>query len=227
MSEYNSVDSSGHGEVVPLWRTTSAQRQFSSWASGLGTDGAAADNDSFSGLSGRSLSENAGASDDQDADIFSVAYKKGWEDGQAAFGDEHAKANQKADALAEALSQLNDLSSRGSYKFILSAVESLFRRCAELAIPDPDLLQAWALQLAESVDQDQKGVTLVLHPDDVGLIDGNICKLALRGDPSMLRGNLKLSHSGGWIEKGSEVVLDELRTLIDEFSDRTSVADHD
>ena len=106
-------------------------------------------------------------------------------------------------------------------------MESLFRRCAELAIPDPDLLQAWALQLAESVDQDQKGVTLVLHPDDVGLIDGDICKLALRGDPSMLRGNLKLSHSGGWIEKGSEVVLDELRTLIDEFSDKTSVVDHD
>ena len=80
------------------------------------------------------------------------------------------------------------------------------------------MLQAWAMQLADLVDQDQKGVVLVLHPDDVALIDSNTCKLALRGDESMLRGNLKLSHSGGWIEKGSAVVLDELRALIDEFS---------
>ena len=74
-------------------------------------------------------------------------------------------------------------------------------------------------KLAELVDQDQKGASLVLHPDDIGLIDKDICKLPLRGDEKMLRGNLKLSHSGGWVEKGSEVVLDELRVLIDEFSD--------
>lgn len=223
MSEYRP----SNGEVVPLWPTTSAQRQFSSWTSGLGADGGAGASDGFSGLTGRDLPGNPVSSDDQDADIFSVAYKKGWEDGQAAFGDEHATSGQQTDTLADAIQHLNDLSSRGSYKFILSAVESLFRRCAELAIPDPDLLQAWALQLSELVDQDQKGATLLLHPDDVGLIDGNICPLALRGDASMLRGNIKLSHSGGWIEKGSEVVLDELRTLIDEFSDTKSVADHD
>ena len=105
--------------------------------------------------------------------------------------------------------------------------KTLFKRCSELAVPDPVLLQAWAMQLAELVDQDQKGVTLVLHPDDVGLIDTTMCKVAVRGDAAMLRGNLKLSHSGGWIEKGSAVVLDELRTLIDEFSDVTSVAGHE
>ena len=164
---------------------------------------------------------------DEDADIFSVAYKKGWEDGQAAVENDHETSSQESDALADAILQLNDLSSRGSFTFILSAVESLFRRCAELAVPDPGLLQAWATQLAELVDDDQKGVTLVLHPHDLSLIDGNICKLALRGDESMLRGNLKLSHSGGWIEKGSEVVLDELRTLIDEFSGSVSGAEHD
>ena len=137
------------------------------------------------------------------------------------------KSGQQVDALVDAIQHLNDLSSQGSYTFILSAVESLFRRCAELAVPDPALLQAWAQQLADLIDQDQKGVKLVLHPDDVALIDSDKCKLPLRGDPSMLRGNVKLSHSGGWIEKGSEVVLDELRTLIDEFSGTASAADHD
>ena len=227
MSDPRLADSFGNGDVVPLWRTAVEHRQFSSWTSGLGSAGGSCDGDIFAGFAGSDLSEQSMPADDQDADIFSVAYKKGWEDGQAASGDEHATSGQHTDAMADAIRHLNDLSSRGSYTFILSAVESLFRRCAELAIPDPDLLQAWASQLAELVDQDQKGVTLVLHPDDVSLIDGDICKLALRGDASMLRGNLKLSHSGGWIEKGSEVVLDELRTLIDEFSGTAPAVDHD
>lgn len=222
MSDLNSPQSFGNGDVVPLWRTTTAQSQFSSWTNGGGSD-----DDSFSGLAGRNPTEHLVPAEDQDADIFSVAYKKGWEDGQAALADEHASSGHESNALAEAIRHLNDLSSPNSFAFILSAVESLFKRCSELAVPDPDLLQAWAMQLAELVDQDQKGVTLVLHPDDVGLIDSNICKLALRGDETMLRGNLKLSHSGGWIEKGSEVVLDELRTLIDEFSGVASVTGHD
>ena len=227
MSDPNLANSFGKGDVVPLWRTTTEQRQFSAWTCGLGADGGDGGSDRFSGFSGSGLPENSMPNGEQDADIFSVAYKKGWEDGQAASADEHTSSNQESDALADAIQHLNDLSSQGSFAFILSAVEALFKRCAELAVPDPDLLHAWALQLAGLVDQDQKGVTLVLHPDDVSLIDSNICKLPLRGDKSMLRGNLKLSHSGGWIEKGPEVVLDELRTLIDEFSGAPSVAGHD
>lgn len=227
MSDADAANSFGNDDVIPLWRTTVDQKQFSSWTTGLGADGAKPDSDGFSGFVGRDLPKKSVPVHDEDADIFSVAYKKGWEDGQAAVENDHETSSQESDALADAILQLNDLSSRGSFTFILSAVESLFRRCAELAVPDPGLLQAWATQLAELVDDDQKGVTLVLHPHDLSLIDGNICKLALRGDESMLRGNLKLSHSGGWIEKGSEVVLDELRTLIDEFSGSVSGAEHD
>lgn len=227
MSDLNAAQSFGDGDVVPLWRTTNEQKQFSAWTSGLGGDGDHLDRESFTGLANGNPREKTEPSVDQDADIFSVAYKKGWEDGQAALAEEQASSNQESDALAAAILQLNDLSSRGSFAFILSAVESLFRRCSELVVPDPDLLQAWALQLAALVDQDQKGVTLVLHPDDVGLIDTDICKLALRADENMLRGNLKLSHSGGWIEKGSEVVLDELGALIDEFNSSVSVVEDD
>jgi len=122
---------------------------------------------------------------------------------------------------------LNDLYSTGSFALILNAIESLFRRCSELAVPDPQLLQAWTTQLSDKIDQDQKGASLSLHPDDLKLIDQNLCKLPLRGDPSMLRGNLKLNHAGGWIEKGSETVLDELRALIDEFRGEQADAGHE
>jgi hypothetical protein len=227
MSDLNPAEALNHGEVVPLWRTAAEQTQFSSWASGLDADGDNRNGSSFTSFVDRSPPEKPESPVDQNADIFDVAYKKGWEDGQAALAEETASLNQDRDALADAIQHLNDLSSPDSFAFILSAVESLFKRCSELAVPDPALLQAWATQLAELVDQDQKGTTLVLHPDDIDLIDKNKCKLALRGDETMLRGNLKLSHSGGWIEKGSGVVLDELRTLIDEFSGAASVVDHD
>ena len=218
MSEPGLVRSFENNDVVPLWRTASNQQQFSSWASGLSAvNGPGEPSGSFScSPTMQPVSEDSPIN--TDADIFDVAYKKGWEDGQAASADEQAASTQARDALADAIAHVNDLSAAGSFSFILNAVESLFRRCAELAVPDAALLQAWAMQLADLVDQDQKGVVLVLHPDDVALIDSNTCKLALRGDESMLRGNLKLSHSGGWIEKGSAVVLDELRALIDEFS---------
>ncbi|WP_417593961.1 hypothetical protein [Parasphingorhabdus sp.] len=227
MSDLNPAETLEYGEVVPLWRMATEQGQFSSWASGLGAEGNNSNGENFTGFVGRNPPEKAEPAVDQNADIFDVAYKKGWEDGQAALEEEHAASNQNRDALADAIQHLNDLSSPDSYAFILSAVESLFKRCSELAIPDPALLQAWASQLAELVDRDQKGTILVLHPDDIDLIDKDLCKLALRGDETMLRGNLKLSHSGGWIEKGSDVVLDELRTLIDEFSGLASAAGHD
>lgn len=227
MSDLNPAETLEYGEVVPLWRMATEQGQFSSWASGLGAEDNNSSGDGFTSFVGRTPPEKTEPAVDQNADIFDVAYKKGWEDGQTALAEEHAASNQNRDALADAIQHLNDLSSPDSYAFILSAVESLFKRCSELAIPDPALLQAWASQLAELVDRDQKGTTLVLHPDDIDLIDKDICKLPLRGDETMLRGNLKLSHSGGWIEKGSGVVLDELRTLIDEFSGVTSAAGHD
>ncbi|MEH6789213.1 FliH/SctL family protein [Parasphingorhabdus sp.] len=219
MSESGLARPFGDNEVIPLWRTASSQRQFSSWASGSGDGEGAGDLRGPAGFSPSSRTEAQAPSTSTDADIFDVAYKKGWEDGQAALAEDQDDATRASDALADALRNVNDLASPGSFAFILTAVEALFRRCAELAVPDPELLQAWAMQLAELVDQEQKGVTLVLHPDDIALIDGKSCKLALRGDETMLRGNLKLSHSGGWIEKGSEVALDELRALIDEFSD--------
>mgnify|MGYP003626870693 FL=1 len=212
--------------VVPLWRTEANQRHFSSWASGLGAEERQDKSAGLSGLAASSQIDGPAPSTNTDADIFDVAYKKGWEDGQAALSEDQGETARAMDALAAAVDNVNNLSSAGSFGFILAAIESLFRRCAELAVPDPALLQAWTKQLADMVDQDQKGGMLILHPADVALIDSETCKLPLRGDETMLRGNVKLSHSGGWIEKGSEVALDELKALIDEFSG-TSVASHD
>lgn len=217
-SEANLHEQVRNDAVAPLWRLPMEQKEFSSWSGGISGSSSEGSADQFSSFSHTETPITGADLQQQDADIFDVAYKKGWEDGQSAISDEQAGNTEAVEQLSTAIGKLDDLYSRGSYEFILKAIESLFRRCAELAVPDEKLLQAWAMQLADTVDQDQKGATLVLHPDDLTLIDPESCKIPLSADEKMLRGNLKLSHSGGWVEKGSEVVLDELRALIEEFS---------
>lgn len=217
MSDLHVQSISNQDDVIPLWKTTAEQKRFSAWANGFGGDADRENKDQFSSLSGGEAIPVSPAAPQPD-DVFDLAYRKGWEDGQAALTGNQSEDAQACASLAEAIGQLNDLYSADSFKFILSAIESLFRRCSEIAIPDPKLLESWSKQLAQLVDQEQKGATLMLHPDDIALIDPEVCKLPLCADDKMLRGNLKLSHNGGWVEKGSEVVLDELRTLIDEFS---------
>ncbi|GAB5486465.1 MAG: hypothetical protein Pars2KO_00350 [Parasphingorhabdus sp.] len=214
-------------DVAPLWRLPMEQKEFSSWSGNL-TEGHNNDpSQPFGSFSDVDTPTIGADLQQQDADIFDVAYKKGWEDGQEAKTKEQSENGNAAEQLSAAIGKLNDLYSRGSFEFILKAIESLFRRCAELAVPDRKLLQTWATQLAETIDQDQKGATLVLHPDDLKLIDQESCKIAMSADDKMLRGNLRLSHSGGWIEKGSEVVLDELCALIDEFSTQHPETNHE
>ncbi len=223
MSDLHSEQNLHSDDVVPLWRMPMEQKEFSAWSGNLTPETGAGSDLQFQSLGRPESTDQMVASDSQDEDIFEAAYRKGWEDGQAAL----AANDQAVATLADAIRYLNDLYSTGSFALILNAIESLFRRCSELAVPDQVLLEAWVTQLADKIDQDQKGASLVLHPDDLALIDQDVCKLPLRADPTMLRGNLKLSHAGGWIEKGSEVVLDELRGLIDEFSDQQTNTDHE
>lgn len=216
-----------NAEVVPLWRMPVEQNEFSAWSGNLSREDGSGSGHQFQSFDEPAAADPVTPAVDTEPDIFEVAYSKGWEDGQAALVAEQAADDQAASVLADAIRYLNDLYSTGSFALILNAIESLFRRCSELAMPDPLLLQAWAVQLADRIDQDQKGASMVLHPDDLKLIDQDMCKLPLRADPSMLRGNLKLSHAGGWIERGSETVLDELRALIDEFSGQQPDTGHE
>lgn len=226
-SEQNLHNALQNDDVVPLWRMPIEQKEFSAWSGNLTPETGSGSSHQFQSFGGSDAAGNMKSAGGSEDDVFEAAYRKGWEDGQAALAAEQEADNKAAAILADAITCLNDLHSTGSFALILNAIESLFRRCSELAVPDQVLLQAWATQLADKIDQDQKGASLVLHPDDLQLVDQDLCKLPLRADPSMLRGNLKLSHSGGWIEKGSEVVLDELRALIDEFSGQQSDTEHE
>ena len=215
-------DPGSPNEVVPLWRLPMEQKQFAAWSGQLGDDAETQPKSStrFSGDEPTAAASPAAQeSGSSEANIFDVAYKKGWEDCEAAIAEENQSNDAACQSLTQALQRITSLQSTGSYEFILRAVEQLFQRCAESALPDPALLQSWAGQLAEYVDADQQSGYLELHPDDLPLIDAESVALPLRAASDLPRGNVRVSHSGGWIEKGSAVVLDELRGLIDEIDD--------
>ncbi len=211
-------DPQPQNEVVPLWRMPMEQKDFAAWSRQLGSGDAAAN-----GFARYAEPDPADAAAPQerppsgDAEIFDIAYKKGWEDCEAALAEEKAVNDDACQRLTDALQHITTLQSAGSYEFILQAVEQLFERCAAATAPERETLQAWAQLLASYVDQDQKSASLLLHPDDLELIDKKSIGLPLLADDRLPRGNLRLSHAGGWIEKGSAVVLDELRNLIDEI----------
>ncbi len=54
--------------------------------------------------------------------------------------------------------------------------------------------------------------TLCVNPDDVALLDGFETTLTIVGDPSLPRGDLRIDCSAGWIEHGTSLYLDALRS---------------
>ena len=133
-SEANLHNNIPNESVVPLWRMPMEQKSFSSWSGSLGLDTNDPADGQFGSFSTSGTTNSTGSPEQQDADIFDVAYKKGWEDGQEALNKEQAVNNQAGESLSTAISKLNDLYSVGSFEFILTSIEGLFRRCAELAV---------------------------------------------------------------------------------------------
>ena len=82
----------------------------------------------------------------------------------------------------------------------------------------PVSLDALARQtLAELVTRDMRGSTLHLHPEDLKLLGDAECALVLTPDATVRRGTVSLNHADGWIEQGTQPMLDALQGLIDDL----------
>jgi flagellar assembly protein FliH len=54
--------------------------------------------------------------------------------------------------------------------------------------------------------------TLFLHPEDAALVSGSEIPLTIAPDPTLARGDLRIDCSSGWIEHGSSIFLEALRS---------------
>jgi hypothetical protein len=77
---------------------------------------------------------------------------------------------------------------------------------------DRDWLNTHARRAADMIAECDAARTMWVHPYDLPLIDSNLISLTLMADPEAERGSIRIDCSTGWIEHGTALYLDELRT---------------
>ena len=139
-------------------------------------------------------------------------YMRGFDEGQqvaaTAFAIERAalmKLIASADALVPEPSE--ELAA-----LIGETVERLVSEIVGKAAVDRDWLTLQAKRAASLVAECDAARTMWLHPDDVALIDAAAIDLTIMADPTAQRGSIRIDCSAGWIEHGTALYLEDLRT---------------
>jgi hypothetical protein len=167
--------------------------------------------------------ENHGArSNDQDADAATLfrqqlddTYRKGYEDGQVAMAELNADLVAASDRLAESVVNLKPQPSDALCETLLRTIRTLLQNTAGFAAPDAETLKQHCASLAALAEKDCSNAVLHIHPHDRMLLGDATCGLTLEDDLTLTRGTLSLAHSDGWIEQGTDPVLNELEAMIE------------
>ena len=186
----------------PVWQV--AHRPFS-------TDAA---NDSVSGR----------VDEEADAEAYfreqlDDSYAKGFADGQAAIAEANAELIAASDRLGEAAAGLRPQPGDALCETLMRTIRNLLERTAGFAEPDAATLRQHCASLAALAEKDCSNAVLHIHPLDRLLLGESGFGLAIEEDAAMARGTLCLAHSDGWIEQGTQPVLDELEAMIASLRD--------
>ena len=150
-------------------------------------------------------------------ELLVQAYDQGVADGIAQAQAELQSSDQATEALAQAIMALRPQLSQGLCAMLLHAMKQMLERSSGFAQPDAAVLERHCQSLATLVTRDMRGSALHLHPEDMKLLGDAECGLVLTPDPSIRRGTVSLNHADGWIEQGTQPMLDALQGLIDDL----------
>lgn len=145
------------------------------------------------------------------------AYHQGFADGQKAVLDTAELDAIAASQLALAIENLKPQLSDTICISLMRAMKALLERSTGFHQPDEDMLRKHCDTLARLVTKDMNAASLHLHPDDLAMLGDAEFGLPLNGDDSLRRGTLRLAHGDGWIEHGTQPLLDELQNLLDQI----------
>lgn len=157
-------------------------------------------------LSATLLSAKAGMAPDE--------YARGLADGQnmaaAAFALERA-ALQNLVASAEALQPSTgpELS-----MLIRETVVRLVSQIADRIVIDSEYLDERIERAIAIMAEADEARQIMLHPEDATLIGSTVNGLAVRSDPDLSRGTVRIECSQGWIEHGIALGLECLRECL-------------
>ncbi len=142
------------------------------------------------------------------ADTYALGFEEGQQAATQAFEIERA-------ALMKLIASADALQNEPSEELAVLISETVKRLVSEIignAPIDADWLNTHARRAADMVAECDSARTMWVHPDDLPLIDSNLISLTLMPDPEAERGSIRIDCSTGWIEHGSALYLDELRT---------------
>jgi flagellar assembly protein FliH len=211
-------DEQGH-RFLPVWELQSRDSVFKPSAlAQLFSDRLAGDSDLLDDQNGPldDASDNipAGPSIDQQ---IADAYHQGVADGQKAVLDTAELDAIAASQLALAIENLKPQLSDTICISLMRAIKALLERSTGFHQPDEDILRQHCETLAKLVTKDMSAASLHLHPDDLAMLGDTEHGLPLHADASLRRGTLRLAHGDGWIEQGTQPLLDELQNLLDQI----------
>lgn len=136
-------------------------------------------------------------------------YDEGLAEGRRVAEAEFASDRHALAVMIDGLEALSPPSIAALSAEIVAAVVRLVREIAGAVPVDATLLAARAKSAAEAVSEGQV-VTLVLHPDDLALVEGLVETVELAPDPAMTRGSVRAESATGQAVDGVQEAFGRL-----------------
>lgn len=197
----------------PLWGAANADA-FQSDAGRAQSDR----NNTGQHSAGQATGEQSNAQDQaQLQQQINEAYQRGFDEGQQVMAQANTELMDLSQKLTESITNLKPVLSDQLCEAIICTVSTLLERTASFAVPDADLLRQRCDALATLAHRELNNAELHVHPDDRALIGDASIGLPMVDDADLTRGTLRIAHQEGYIEQGTQPVLDELAAMLDEL----------
>ena len=142
------------------------------------------------------------------ADRYELGFEEGRRTAQDAFEIERA-------ALQRLVESAGALQPESSEELAMLIGETVYRLVTDIVGKveiDADCLTRRASAAAALIAECDNARTLCVNPDDIPLLEGLRTSLKIDGDSSLARGDVRIDCSAGWIEHGTSLYLDALRS---------------
>jgi flagellar assembly protein FliH len=137
----------------------------------------------------------------------------------AGFDEGHRVANETAvadrDALLALITKAEILQPEASDELSALIGETIFHLVTEVvgtAPVDRVLIERRIAEAVALISECDRAHCLFLHPDDLALVKDSDLSLQPVAAPDLARGDLRIECSQGWIEHGSSIFLERLRS---------------
>lgn len=143
------------------------------------------------------------------------AYQRGFDEGQKVMADANTELIAVSERLSASIDSLKPVLSGQICEIILGALSALLENTAGFAVPDHEILAKRCNDLAILAQRELTNAQLHIHPADRALLGDAQIGLPVIDDPNLMRGTISIAHQDGYLEQGTQPVLDELKAMID------------